>query len=809
MLRIFIIPFTLLFVACDYPAKVGPSPDSPNPNGPNGPACDQIAASFEDALWRPALSQCVICHRSGGLAASSDLVLVPASEPGALTTNMARFAEVASQRIDGESVLLLRPTGRHPLGHPGGAPIDLDSDAYRALERFVASTATCNYDGADPTVCQAASPRLLRRLSRTEWARTLTDLLGLSASPEVLAPDDVVHGFDNDAKALTVSSLLADQLRSESERLARLAIDTRLSALIDCNPTNDQQCASRFIREVGLRAFRRPLSEAELATYQAFYDTAAATPSTPKEGLVWALAAMLQSPHFLYRSELGARRISSDSPNPNTPTDPNTPTPLATFSLTDWELASALSYLAWGTMPDDTLFRKAAAKAFTTAADPAMAIADELARLLADPRADHTLERFALRWLRLDLLTTVIRDQTLYPPLTPELRRDMITETTLLFIEIARSGGTLADLLSTRHSHLNDRLIAHYGLTELPAAALGTPNAQGFSRVDLSTTPYGGLLSHGSLMTTHALPLTISPIHRGKLIRERLLCEDLPPPPSNLNTSPPPMDPTKSTRERYAQHSSDESCRTCHEKIDPIGFGFERFDPVGRVRTMDGVHPIDEAGSVFGLPTDNGLQNLNFSGPLDLAAVLSQSDFIDRCYLLQQARFSLGHEPASCTLDALHQDHLARGGSLLGAFAALVSNPGFATRRGDASELDTLAVGDWDFDDPSTDPLDPIDPVYPTDPTDPTGPTGQGILWERVETSRWQSGYCVQVNIRNTDAAPRTWAIEMPVDGAFANLWSATAMAVSGNVHRFVGVEYNATLGAGQSTNFGFCANLQ
>lgn len=641
----------------------------------------------------------------------------------------------------------------------------------------------------------------MRRLSRTEWAQTITDLLGLSASPDVLAPDDVVHGFDNDAKALTVSSLLADQLRSESERLARLAIDTRLGSLIDCDPANDQACASRFIREVGLRTFRRPLSDAELSTYQAFYEDAA---TTPKEGLVWVLAAMLQSPHFLYRSELGTRVAPAST---GTPATTGTAT-AATFSLTDWELASALSHFAWGTMPDDALFRKAAAKAFTTAADPAIAIAAELARLLADARADHTLERFAVRWLRLDLLPTVTRDETLYPPLTPELRRDMVAETTRLFIEVARSGGTLSDLLSSRHSYLTDRLIAHYGLADLPASAREATDAQGFSRVDLATTPYGGLLSHGSIMATHALPLTSSPIHRGKLIRERLLCEDLPPPPSNLNTSPPAMDPTKSTRERYAQHSSDESCRSCHEKIDPIGFGFERFDPVGRVRTMDGVHPIDETGTVVGLPTDTGLQDVDFTGPDDLASVLTRSDFIDQCYILQQARFSLGHEPATCTVQALHADHLARGGSLLAAFAALVSNPGFTARRGESTELDSLAVGDWDFDDPSTDPIDPVDPVDPTDPTDPTGPTGQGILWERVETSRWQSGYCVQVNIQNTDPTPKAWAIDMPVEGVFANLWSATATPVSGDVHRFVGVEYNATLGAGQSTNFGFCANL-
>ncbi|HRE88388.1 MAG TPA: DUF1588 domain-containing protein, partial [Myxococcota bacterium] len=379
-----------------------------------------------------------------------------------------------------------------------------------------------------------------------------------------------------------------------------------------------------------------------------------------------------------------------------------------------------------------------AARHFTTAPDRTQALADELARLLADPRADATLERFAIRWLRLDLLATVTRDEVQLPPLTPELRRDLLTETTRLFIEVVRSNGRLADLLEARHTHLNERLLSHYGLGALPPTALGPADARGFRRVELDTTPYGGLLSHGALMATHALPQTSSPIHRGKLVRERLLCEDLPLPPPNLDTSPPVMDPTRSTRERYAQHASDPRCAACHDKIDPIGFGFERFDAVGRFRAMDGVHAIDERGVVTGLSTESGLLDVPFSGPHGLASTLAQSPHIDRCYLLQQARFTLGREPASCTLDALAGLHASRGATLSAAPVALVSHPGFVTRRGAATELDTLASGAWDFDGPHTDP-DPIDPPDPTDPTDPADPepSTAGLRWESVETARW------------------------------------------------------------------------
>lgn len=300
-------------------------------------------------------------------------------------------------------------------------------------------------------------------------------------------------------------------------------------------------------------------------------------------------------------------------------------------------------------------------------------------------------------------------------------------------------------------------------------------------------------------MTTHALPLTSSPIHRGKLVRERLLCEDLPPPPANLNTSPPRVDPSKSTRERYAQHAADDACKGCHERIDPIGFGFERFDPVGRVRVLDGVHPIDESGWVVGM--DGGEAGVaRFDGPRELAAMLAGSEVAGRCELVQQARFSLGREPATCEATRLRDAQVARGGRLVDAIFALVTDIGFRVRRGGEAESDTLALGPWDFDTVVTEPITPGE--------DPVGPAEGEVVWERVETSRWGGGYCVQVNVRNDGHAPVSWAIVMDVEGAIANLWNAKANEVSGRTQRFVGVEWNATLGASQSTNFGYCADL-
>jgi len=765
--------------ACDH------TPEAP-PGGfndveePDPAACAELTAAFDATLYEPLLGpSCAFCHRQGGLAAGTDLVFVPLAELDATERNIAALATVARKTIDGESVLLLRPTGRHPQGHPGGAPVELGSPLYEALVDFVREADVCAFDPPEgPALCAPTGPRLLRRLSRDEWAQTIGDVLGVSADATALAPDDVVSGFDNQAGALLVSALLVDQLRGEAERLARIAIETRLSSLVACAP-DSEECALRFVREVGLRLFRRPLADGEVAAYIGLYREAAAEGA--REGLVWVLTALLQSPHFLYRSELGVRSGEGAE---------------ATFALTDWELASAISYLAWGTAPDETLLRLAAAGTLTN--DPAR-LETELTRLLADPRADRTLEKFGTRWLRLDLLPIVTRDQTVYPEFTPEIRQDLAGETARFLTDIANDGGTIADLLLARHSFMTDRLAAYYGLPPGTDAA----DAQGFRRVELAGTPYGGLLTRGAVLATHALPLSSSPIHRGKLVRERLLCEDLPPPPSNLDTSPPPVDPSKSTRDRYAIHASSQACATCHYKIDPIGFGLEAFDGIGRHRTMDGTHPIVDDGVVNDLESPG--DDVAFEGADGLAATLASAAAVERCYVLQQARFGWGYEPSSCTVDALANTFVERGATLADAPLALALSPAFRTRAGSDNELDSLAVGSFDFDVPNTDPVDPVDPVDPTDPTDPVAGDG-GITWSVMQTTSWQTGYCVNVDVQNTNATAATWAIDLAVDGFINNLWNAKSSEGAGDKRRFVGVEWNQTLAPNSTTSFGYCA---
>ncbi|MFO0747305.1 MAG: DUF1588 domain-containing protein [Myxococcota bacterium] len=622
----------------------------------------------------------------------------------------------------------------------------------------------------------AGGSRLLRRLSRDEWVASVEDLLGVDADKAALAPDDVLDGFDNQAAALEVSPLLADQLRGEAERLARMAVTTRLASLVDCDLAGGAECATRFIRATALRAFRRPPSDAEVATYLGLFDEVRAEDGA-SEAAVWVLTALLQSPHFLYRSELGERQSDGS------------------FALTGWERATALAFMTTGAPPDEALLRHAAKGDLV---DPAV-LESELGRLLAEPRADESLARFGERWLGIDRLPIVTRDQSIYPELTPEVRADMAGEAARFLVGVVDEGGTVADLLVSRTGFMTDRLADYYGLPR----PTGPADAGGFREVDLSSSHYGGLLRLGAVLTTHALPQSSSPIHRGKMVRERLLCEDLPPPPSNLDTSPPPMDPTKSTRERYAEHASNGQCAGCHSRMDPIGFGLEHFDGIGRWREMDGVHAIDDGGIVKELGGP-GEADVAFTGPDELAQALEDSGAVDRCWVVQRLRHGFGYDPAACLVDDVAARHDALGGRLDATLAALVSSPAFATRQGGASEGDTLAVGSWDFDDPPTDPVDPTDTTHPGDPT----PIGS-VTVDVQETSRWNEGYCMQVTVTNVGQAPSGWSVERAVDGTINNLWSAVATPVPGSDHQvFTGLEWNATLGPGGSTTFGFCAAL-
>ncbi|MFK7928350.1 MAG: DUF1592 domain-containing protein, partial [Myxococcota bacterium] len=453
-------------------------------DGGVGP-CPDDAISFQNAVHTPVFAKdCVLCHAEGGAASSTRLVLAPSTVPDRVVRDLVTVRALAGEVDDnGTPLLLSKPSGQHPDGHGGGRIIAVEGPEWVALEAFVGwstgEAEDCDLSVDLSALCEVPKPgpRVLRRLTPEQYDHTITDLLGVpSQVGATFAADLRVDGFDNDAAALVVSPLLADQLRVAAESLAEQAVQTRLDALVQCEPRDGETaCATEFVETFGRRAFRRPLTGEEVGRYHHIWRVVREEDGRFEDGVQWVIAAMLQSPHFLYRSELGARQGD-------------------TFALTDHELATELSYLLWDTTPDDVLLDLADGGELS---DPSV-LSAQVQRMWADERAERTLPRFIKSWLHLDLLPLVTRDPDVYPELTREIRADMAGEVDRFVAAIAREGGTLEDLLVDRRSFLTRELAAHYGIEW----QTGPVDRQGFREFDLSGTPYGGLLTQGALNTT-------------------------------------------------------------------------------------------------------------------------------------------------------------------------------------------------------------------------------------------------------------------------------------------------------------------
>lgn len=749
-----------------------------------GGGCPDDLAFFEANLWEPILSKkCAVCHSEDGLAKASRMVLKPTSEAGAMEANFEAVKALSAVTEEGTSVLLLRPSGRHPQGHTGGELIPFTGPEYMTLETFVNRVTKSKGCDAPVAACTGSKPgrRALRRLSRSEYDATIRDLFGFDSKwGAAFTADTVVNGFDNNAAALKVTPLYADQSRTAAEEIADLAMQTP-SSVLPCDPVaaGEAACAAQFIDTFGKRAFRRPLDDADRKRYADLYAAVAAEDGFA-EGIELVIAAMLQSPYFLYRLELGAA-ADADGMVP----------------LTPHEIASELSYFIVGSMPDAELFKAADAGELATPEG----IEKQARRLLADPRSAATLDHFAEQWLEIDRLASVPKDAAVFPEVTPALRASMSEETKRFVRHVVREGtGTLPELFTGKFTLASPELATFYGLP----APQGPPDDAGYGLLPLDGTPRGGLLTQGSVLTTHARPNASSPIHRGKLVRERLLCQALPPPPPGLNVQPPPVDPSKTTRERYAAHATVEPCQSCHRLIDPIGFGFENFDGIGRYRDMEGAHAIDATGEIVATNETNGA----FNGAGELASVLAESPEVHACFSLQWFRYAYGVEESadlSCLVDDVAGQFAASGLKVEELLVALTKTPHFVRRVSDGSEVGTSGGTSGGSSGGAGGSGAGGGGTGGDGPGDPPGPTGD-LEVSVVPDTTWETGYCNSVKLTNKGSAPITWSVKLDIQGTLTDVWNAMESGATGAV-TFVGVEHNATLDAQGMTSFGFCAS--
>jgi Protein of unknown function (DUF1592)/Protein of unknown function (DUF1588)/Protein of unknown function (DUF1587)/Protein of unknown function (DUF1595)/Protein of unknown function (DUF1585) len=512
-------------------------------------------------------------------------------------------------------------------------------------------------DSAEPAACleegMAPDSAPLRRLTHWEYDNTIRDLLGDDARRGTGFPTETsATGFDNEAAGLQVSAMLAEEYMRAAEEIATAAV-ADLPSLLPCDPAaiGEDACAAALVDTLGPRAYRRPLTDAQRTRLLDLYAAAKAEHGF-SEAIGLVVQALLQSPWFLYRVELGM-------PDPEG---------ADVVPLDDWELASRLSYLLWGSMPDDALFDAAAAGALS-APDELRAQAE---RMLEDPRAREAVASWGRQWLRLDDVDHLDRDPGLYPELDDELRISMKAETSAFIEHVVFDGeGDLGTLLTASYGFPDDRLAALYGVAD-PGSLLPT-------KAELPASERAGLLTQASILALTAKPDQSSPVQRGAFVRERLLCETLPEPPPGVDTTPPTVDPDLPTRQRYEQHASDPTCAACHRLIDPIGFGLEHYDAIGRFRTDDGGAPVDARGELLGLAGGD----VAFEGAVELAGVLAGREELRRCFVEQWFTYAWGRAPAAddaCTADELYASFDAAGQDVRALLVALTQTAAFRHR---------------------------------------------------------------------------------------------------------------------------------
>ena len=486
----------------------------------------------------------------------------------------------------------------------------------------------CGGDGVAtetfPLCADDPGPAPLRRMTRFEYGRTLSDLTGVPASiADQLPPDEETLGFDDIADAYSVSTLHAARYLDVAEQAADalVADAVRLKAVAGCDPSSgDAGCLGDFIAGFGRRAWRRPLEPDELAAMQQIY-TDTADPGA-KDGVAGLVAALLQSPQFIYRPE------------------PSAPAMTMAGALEPYALATRLSLLLTGAGPDDALLAAAGSGGLDTE-DGLLAQTD---RLLTGSRAAELFVHVATQWWELGAVPTLDKDRALYRTWTDATPGALAEETRLFLADAWQGTPNLKTLLTAPVTFVDADLAAFYGL---PA-----PAGSGFQRVDLDPARAAGLLTQGSFLAEHAKADQTSPVLRGKFVRAKLFCTPPTPPPPDIVVRPPTVDPRLSTRQRFAQHTADDRCAGCHALMDPIGFAFEHYDAAGRWRDVDGGQAVDATGNLVGTDVDGALD-----GVPSLAARLAGSAAVANCTATQWFRYAFGRAEQSqgdlCTVGKL------------------------------------------------------------------------------------------------------------------------------------------------------------
>ncbi|HET6584338.1 MAG TPA: DUF1592 domain-containing protein, partial [Nannocystaceae bacterium] len=480
-------------------------------------------------------------------------------------------------------------------------------------------------DGGTPAEVDAPT---MRRLTQAEFTHSVHDLLG-PVDLSAIEPDSVQEGFFSVGAAivaLSPSGVAAYELALDGATAQAFADPENAATLVACVPATaaDTACMRDSIAAFGRRAWRRPLSAAEVDRYVAIATEVGAETGDGLVALRHALWGVLQSPYFLYRIELG------------TPSDEDG----GRVKFSSWEMASRLSFTLWSTLPDEELLDAAEADALATSAG----IEEQATRMLADPRAKQGVANFANELYRLWQLDEKTKDSVLFPEWTPTLKA-VLRDELLARIEnvVFTQPGDFFSLYDDKTVFVNNELARLYGLPET--------DPDSFRAATLpDDDPRKGLIGSAFVLAMNSLPARTSATERGQFIAETLLCKTVPPPPPNVDTNLDDDDGMggpvehRTLREKLEPHREDPACAGCHNLTDPLGLALEHYDTMGRYRETDEGLTIDASGELDGIP---------FADGSELALVLREHPDAPGCLVRKLYTFTAGRLPFPSEADAL------------------------------------------------------------------------------------------------------------------------------------------------------------
>jgi hypothetical protein len=514
----------------------------------------------------------------------------------------------------------------------------------------------------------------VHRLNNFEYDNTMRDLLGVDGMAQATFQPDEECEFDNCADAFSITDARFEQYFDNADRIGEeVFADTSPAGLVQryvyglvsppCTPSaTDTSCSSKIIAAFGAKAWRRPLTTAEIQDLQTLATNAISLGETADGSLKQVVKTMLASPPFLYRIEY----------------DPD-PTSAAAHPIAPYEMASRLSYLVWSSMPDQTLFDLAASGQVLTD----VILTQQVDRMLADPKGASFTTSFAGQWLGARDVQAHQVEPTAFPSFDDALRSALVTEELMYFDQFLTGPLPMTQFLTNTNNFVNGRLAQHYGF--------GNPTGTSFQMVTNGSPARVGFMGLGSFLTFTSYSYRTSVTFRGKWVLLNLLCQEIPIPPANEPTLDPfpnnatnPTTQQEDTRAKMMAYTATADCAPCHMLLDPIGYGLENFDAIGAYRTKYSATSsttIDASGT---LPTGE-----TFSSLPQLAAILSQGNHLQQltdCASRKMMTYALARELTASDDPYLNQIRMQWSGQGYGLkvlMKDIVTNDTFKLRRGE------------------------------------------------------------------------------------------------------------------------------